>query len=261
MPARYSYLDIINRARIYIDDKLNTPQTQGAWKTEDWLAVMRPEVIACYKKWLREGLISLEWVDQQFIGPVHLWDDESTTPMCIVGVAQDMGSYMRPVMPGQAQFGRAPWYPRTNNYGPATTWTASFGFVNPVGSTQPDVGGPGLYQLRLHPPDTASNYIVRYIPEPAVPTTAAETSTVKFFAPEGYDDYLALRLARKMLAAENSSSQSIERLIMQAEQDMKMDSLANPMNDAPKVRIVRAFGRQSVDTSPWQTTPLNWFYF
>lgn len=261
MPARYSYLDIINRARIYIDDKLNTPQTQGAWKTDDWLALLRPEVIACYKKWLREGLISLEWVDQQFTGPTFLWDNAETVPMCIIGVAQDMGNYMRPVMPAQAEMGRAPWYPRTNTYGPATTWTASFSFVSPSMTDEPDVGEPGKYQLKLHPPDTASNYIVRYIPEPLVPLLANQASSVKFYAPEGYDDYLALRLARKMLAAENSSSQSIERLIMQAESDMKMDSLANPMNDAPKVRIVRPFGRRGVDTSPWQTTPLNWFYF
>jgi hypothetical protein len=93
-----------------------------------------------------------------------------------------------------------------------------------------------------------------------MPTLVASLASVIFYAPEGYDDYLALRLARKALASEGSSSQSIEKLIMEAELAMKMDTLSNPMGDAPKVRVVRPFNRRSLSTNTWQVNPYSWFY-
>lgn len=259
MAAKYSYLDIINRAKIYVDD--NNKVTEGWKRLDDWLAILRPEVLACYRKWIREGLISLSWVDETFTGPTHAFANINYAPLCIIGVVQNMGSYYRPVLPAQAQLGRAPFFQPNSIAGLATTWTASFGFVGEDVNIIPDNENMGIYQLRLHPPDTSSNYIVRYIPEPFVPTLVSSLSTVVFFAPEGYDDYLALRLARKAIASEGGSSQAIEKLIMVAELDMKMDTLSNPMGEAPKVRVVKPFNRQALGSNPWQVNPYNWFYF
>lgn len=260
MAAKYTYLDIIDRAKIYVDD--NNRVTEG-WKTKgNWAALLRPEVISCYRKWLRNGLISLSWGDQAFTGPTFVWDDSDLQPLCIIGVVQNMGNWLRPVPPGQPDLGRASFFqPIAGNNG-ATCWTASFGFVPQLATEVPDNSNVGYYQLRLHPEDTSSNYIVRYIPEPYLPRNDAALATTYFYAPEGYEDYVALRLARKLIATEGGSSQSIERLIAASEEEMKFEAMSNPQGEGPKVRIVRPFRERYVTgSSPWQMSPSRWYYF
>lgn len=252
MAAIYTIQNLIDRARIYVDD--NQKVTKGWKQPEDWLTIAKPEIINCYRKWIREGLIALEWVDTQFTGPIFQFPDK--LPMVILGVAQLTSNGWRRLLPGQILFGRAPFEDAPGNIvGPATHWGASLGFV-PVESDIPDVGLPGIYQVRLHPPDTAANYYVRYIPEPIM------TLTSIVYVPEGFEDYICLLIARKALASEGASSQAIERLIMKAESDMKLASLSNPEGDAPKVRITRSYRRKALDASinPYRTNPYNWYY-
>lgn len=237
----------IDLAKIYVDD--NHKATDGWKEPADWLSMIRPELLALYRKWVRESLLAFSNLDASFTGPTYTFP-AADPPLAIVGVAQQNGSSFRLIQPAMSQFGRAPYW-ESGIVTPALTWTSEID-VNPDGNGDP------TWRLQLHPPDTAAGYIVRYIKFP-------DTSALDKFIilPVGYEDYLALRLARKALASEGASSQAIEKLIVQAEADIRMDSFANTQGNAPKIRIVRPYNKQRIYSSPSNTWPLNpafWFY-
>lgn len=230
--------DVINRARIYVDD--NHKVTDGWKQPADWLAIAGPEIIACYRKWVREGIVSLATVDSAFTGPNYTF---TAGVIAITDVVESLGfgSY-RKVEPASSVYGREPFWDNTiGTQGNSQYWTAAFGTTG--------------YVLKLHPPDTAS-YLVRNIPEPDISTLASI-----LYLPTGLEDYVALRIARKALASEGASSQAIERLLMVAEAEWKMLSLGTTLGDAPRVRITRRphWGSNS-RMFTWQANPYFWYY-
>lgn len=242
----YTTQDIIDRARIYVDD--NHKVTDGWKQPADWLALAKPEILAVYRKWVRESLVSYNTLDAVVSTPPS--QILPGQPLAIIGVAQQNGNSFRLLQPAMSQYGRNPYW-ESGVASPALTWTAS---ISPF----PDVNGNPNYSVTLHPPDTASGYFIRYM---RFPDYALLSNFI--IAPDGYEDYMALRIARKALASEGASSQAIEKLIMQAETDMKMDSLSNTQGDGPKVRIVRPYNKQRIFSNPvvgWPTNPAFWFY-
>lgn len=266
--TQFTAQNIVDRARIYVDD--NNKVTDGWKRPEDWLAMLKPEIRACYRKWVRENIISYEYVDATFTGPKYafLHPGPVTTvsmPLAIIGVAQNMGNCYRVLAPASSQLGRGHIW--DNPSGPtsvATTWTASWSILpndledNRVPENFP-VGDTGFFAVSLHPPDTASNYVVRYIHDPFFGSGAIFDSNYRLDLPDGFEDYVAMRLARKALASEGASSQALERLILQAEADQRMEGLGNQIGDAPKVRRVQSFGRRLYNTS-WEVSPQRWYY-
>lgn len=250
---------IIDQARRYVDDSHKA--TDGWKQPADWLALAQPELMICYRKWVREGLISLQYAEISFTGPTTNFNPSVTvgtiTPLAIIGVVQSLGNGMfRPLQSGMAQLGRAAfWDGPAGISGVSTYWTAGFTTFSTVATGFTTLGTVGAYNLFLHPPD-ASTYIVRFLPEPNI---SALTSVV--YLPTGLDDYVSLRLARKALASEGASSQAIERLIVSAEAEWKMLSLGGMLGDAPKVRIVKPFNRFSYGLRDGYTTnPYYWYY-
>lgn len=243
----YTIQDVIDRAKIYVDD--NHKVTDGWKQPADWLAMIRPELAAVYRKWVRESLISFNTLDGIISNAVFTWPD-TAPPLAILGVAQQVGTQFRMLQYAQSYYGRNPfWEAGTPSI--ATTWTS-------VVDTNPAGDGNPVYSLAIHPPDPAAGYLVRYIKFPDM------SALDKFvILPEGHEDYLALRLAKKALASEGASSQAIERLIIQAESDIKMEALSNAQGDGPRVRIVRPFNKQRLFNrynSIWPTSPMLWFY-
>lgn len=230
--------DVINRARIYVDD--NHKVTDGWKQPADWLSIAGPEIIACYRKWVREGVVALATVDSAFTGPGYTFP---AGVIAITDVVENLGSgSYRKVESASSVYGREPfWDSTTGTQGSSQYWTAAFGTTG--------------YTLKLHPPDTAA-YIVRNIPEPDI-----STLTSVLYLPTGLEDYVALRVARKALASEGSSSQSIERLITVAEAEWKMLSLGTVQGDGPRVRITHKpkWGSNSRHFT-WQTNPYFWYY-
>lgn len=244
--------DIIAQARRYVDD---VAKTSDGWKQPaDWLALLNPEIIACYRKWVRDGLISLECIDRTFTGPQVSFTD--STPMAIVGVVQNMGGgRYRPLRSGPSQYGRDPfWDASLGTGGVSTYWTSSFGFFSDPGTGETSKGVFDAFTVFLHPPDS-SNYIIRYIPEPSVGSLA--TTVV---LPSGFDDYLALLLARKALTTEGASSQGLERLIMKAEADFKMQSLSMVMDGGARVRDTYRSNSLTGQRLSWQMNPYYWYF-
>jgi hypothetical protein len=243
----YTIQNIIDRARIYVDDNHKT--TDGWKQPADWLDLAKSELVAIYRKWVRESIISFSPISGLFTGPSFTFP---TTPLAIIGVAQTIGTQVRVIPSAMSQFGRQPFWDDAvtvpNNTG--TTWTAA-------ADVFPDGDGDIQYTLTLHPPDTADGYQVKYIRFP-------EFNALDKFVilPEGYEDYVALRLAKKALASEGASSQAIERLLISAEAEIKMDSFSNVQGDGPKVRIVRPFSRQLFFSNKvaWPFSPSLWFF-
>lgn len=224
----------------------NHKVSDGWKKPADWITLATPEILACYRKWIREGLISVASTDLAFTSSTVLLTD----PFAILDVVQSLGSgNYRGITPAQSTYGREPFWDNTvSNAGASLYWTAEMvtndGDVN-IGKTI----------LTLHPP-TAGNFIIRYIQQPLI----ADGATI--YLPSGLDDYVALRIARKALASEGASSQAIGQLITVAEQEMKMDLFGKSSGDGPKVRINRSnsCGRFTRDAFTWNVNPYNWYY-
>lgn len=242
----YTIQNIIDRTRIYVDD--NHKVTDGWKEPADWLLLARPEIIAVYKKWLRESLISFSTLDGTITSGSFVFP-AGVPILAVLGVAQQTGQQFRLLQSAMSQYGRAPFW-ESGVSSTATTWTIATDVF-------PDGNGDPQTTLDIHPPDSSAGYLVRYIRCP-------EISTLDKFiiAPEGYEDYMALRIARKALASEGASSQAIERLIISAEADMKMDSLSNTQGDGPKVRITRPYNVQRMmsGSNVWPNNPMFWYY-
>jgi len=243
----YTIQNIIDRARIYVDD--NHKATDGWKEPADWLSLAKSEFANMYRKWVRESVLSFLPITGIFTGPSFTFP---TTPLAIMGVAQVIGNQVRLISPAMSEYGRQPYWDDTitvpNNT--AVTWTGATDVF-------PDGGGNPTFTVTLHPPDTASGYQVKYIRFPEL------DALDKFvILPEGYEDYVALRLARKALASEGASSQAIERLIIDAEASIKMDSFSNIQGDGPKVRIIRPYAKQKLfaNSLTWPYTPAAWYY-
>lgn len=242
----YTIQNVIDRAKIYVDD--NHKVTDGWKEPADWLAIARPELISVYRKWVRESMVAYNPLTAPFTGPTFTFSG-TIPPLAILGVAQVNGTQTRFIQSAMSEYGRQPYFDDTTT-GIAITWTSG---IDPF----PDGNGDLTYSLTLHPPDTSSGYIVKYIRYPEV------SALDKFvMVPEGYEDYIALRIARKALASEGASSQALERLIISAEAEIKMDSLSNTQGDGPKVRVVRSYNKQRFysNSTMWPLNPLYWFY-
>lgn len=249
--------DVIDSARIYVDD--NHKVTEG-WKTPaDWLKIARPEILMTYRKWVREGVISLNYADTNFTGPQVIFEDDSSIPLAIIGVAENMGNgKFRLLQPSQATYGRAPfWDTNLSNLNGAMYWTSGFNYF--VGSADPEgTGHPplsfGKYVIDVKPADSNS-YVARTIPQPR---TASLIDDIR--CPDGLDDYIALRIARKALASEGSSSQAVDKLIAIAEAEWKMNSFGTAIGDAPKVRINTRNNCHQFSFFDWPHNPYFWYY-
>lgn len=237
----FTIQDTIDRARIYLDD--NHKATDGWKEPADWLDIIQPELRAIYRKWVRESLISFTPIDGIISAAAFTY---TSPPLAILGVAQQSGNIFRLLPSAMAHYGRAPFW-ESGTPTTAAFWTASVDTF-PTGSGEPQ------YSVNLHPPDTATGYKVRYINFPSMGNLSDF-----IILPPGHEDYVALRLSRKGLASEGASSQAIERLIINAEAEIKMEAFSNNLGGGPKVRIVRPFAKQRQFTT-WPNNPMYWYY-
>jgi hypothetical protein len=251
--------DIVDRTRFYVDD--NHKVTDG-WKDPNtWLKLVSTELLACYRKFVRENAISLRSFDTQFTGSTYAFDTvaPATNPMVIIGVVENLGSgNYRPILPAQSELGREPFW---DNPATATTgiyWTLERGFDTVVnGVITPSAG----YTLSIHPPVSAT-YIVRYIPTPLTDASKGDvlpTSTTAL--PDELEDYVAMRVAQKALASEGASSQALKELMLRSEAEWKMTSFGTSTSDGARVRIrPRAAWKSTLSPFTWNVNPYTWYY-
>jgi len=226
--------DLIKRSRTYVDD--DHADEAGWIAVSTWLDLFQTEYGQLYRRWVREGLVRPKPTDTAFTGTTNL-----TSVLAIVGVAQDMGSYVRILNPAQSVSGADPfWFPTSPVSGVATSWAAH--------------GAADDLSIELNPAN-ASSYVVRWLPAPARATDPTTTVSLPF----GGDERLVLGVARKAHIKESAASRRLDDEIRDADAELAFTAFGRN-GDSPRVRRVRP----RVDLHPrhpgFPTDSRSWFF-
>lgn len=190
--------DLIDRARVYVND--DHKEDNGWIADSSWLTFFNVEYAHLYRQWVRGGLVRPKPTDTNFTGG-------STTVngvLAVVGVGEDMGSYVRLLRNAQTSRGPDPfWFGSSPMTGKADEYAVH--------------GGADNLYVEVNPPDTATTYIVRWIPTLTYNTSTADTVDL----PYGGDELLVLGMARRALVKESSRSASLEQLRLEVDAEMK----------------------------------------
>lgn len=83
---QFAWSDLIDRARVYLDD--DHFDTEGWIAPATWLTSANVEYAQLYKRWIQMGLIAPAWTDSSFTGHTIM----ITGVRAVLGVVQDLGS-------------------------------------------------------------------------------------------------------------------------------------------------------------------------
>jgi len=218
------WLDIINRARTYVDD--DHEENEGWIPPAKWLDIGNAEFRQQYRRWVRTGLVKPAHTVSSFNGTTSV-----SNVLCVVGVAEDLGTGRpkRLLNPGDQ-----PW---DDVQGLAQEWYAT--------------GSADTLSIGLHPADTSRNYVVRYISRP---TLVTDTATA-YDGPDGSDERIVLGMARRALVKESAASRLLDSLILDADAELNMTAWGRKDGEAPRVR------RNPPATRLWPVDPARWIYF
>src|SRR5690242_11822302 len=148
--------DLIDRARVYVDD--DHKETDGWIDPAKWLTFFNVEYAHQYRQWVRGGLVRPMPTDTTFTGGSVTVNGA----LAIVGVGEDMGSYVRLLTNAQTYGGPDPfWFGSTPPTSKADRWAAH--------------GGADNLLIEVAPKDTATTYTVRWIPTVAYYTDSSVT--------------------------------------------------------------------------------------
>lgn len=226
----YIWQDLIDRARLYVDDDHDD---QAGWiKPTQWLNLGIVEYRLLYKRWVRMDLFRPPWTETVFQGP----STNLTGVLAILGVAQYYAGNNIPyrVLDSmQQRYGRAPFSSAWQNT-PANAWEA--------------VGTGDALTVTISPPDQVNQYAVRWVSTPAVPSALTDTVTL----PMGCDERLVLGMARRASLKDGQRSALLQRMIDEQDADLNMQSFGA----GPRVTVKRPTGLLS-----WVFDPRMWRYF
>lgn len=249
----FTWRELTDRARVYVDDD---HQEQQGWITDaKWLELAKVEYRILYRKWLRLGLVRPAPTDTSFSSAYNIALPTAADisagrlgVLAVVGVAENMTSYMRMLAPAQAARGAYPYWVASGevNQGKSITWAGT--------------GPADEVTVELSPRDTGSTYVVRWIPVPTMPTSLDSTVQLPF----GTDERLVLGLARRAHLKDSGASALLEKLIVEADAELQFAAHGRLDNQAPRVRRVRPdFHRRrwpQLSTSEFPTDPNYWMY-
>lgn len=193
---------------------------------EDWIDVgqwvtwFNWEYLVLYKELVQKSLIVPQFTDQAFTG----YTTNVNRPLAIVGVAENLGSYMRPLRPAQSVGGHYPfWVASSAPGGKSISWMGTEdGLDNIV--------------IELNPRDASGSYVVRSVPLPNLSLGISDT----FSLPPGCDRLLAMRMATYALIVESAASAALERKIKDAREEIGLTFGGRIHGDGPRVRRVRS---------------------
>ena len=226
--ATFTWSDLINRARTYIDD--DHDEEEGWLSPETWLALGNVEYAVLFPRLVRAGLIVPETVDQSFSGPTVAVAEV----LAIVGVAENLGGgRYRLIEPLQSTYGRDPFRSAVAT-SPAIGWLAT--------------GAADDVTVSLQPESTGS-YVVRYIAVPEAATALDDEVEL----PYGCDERLVLGMARRAKLKEMGASAILERLIMEKDADIAMQAHGRVDGDGPRARP-RQIRASETNRWPWNPT-------
>src|SRR5262245_10196895 len=120
----FTWDSLLARARVYLDDDHNE---QSGWiQKADLMVLAQVEYANLYKRWVRMGLVRPTATNTNFTVD---GTGTCTTPLsgvlAIVGVAEDLGNYVRLLQPAQSAIGDEPfWKGSTPFTYKASAWAA-----------------------------------------------------------------------------------------------------------------------------------------
>lgn len=229
--AEFTVDSIVNRARTYIAD--DHDDNEGFIAPERWVDIFNAEYSTLYPDWVRAGLISPAPEDDTFTSHAHTVQGV----LAVVGVAEDLGSgNVRVLRPAQSIHGRAPFWGYRS--GAPEYWLAH--------GTADDLA----FTLE---PRQDGNYFVRYIPVP----TAADALADTFDVPYGCDERLVLGVARRAKLKDGAASALLERLMLEADAQLKFRAFGRANGDAPRIRRTR---EPAPPATHFPTDPRLWRY-
>lgn len=250
---QHTWRELVGRARLYLND--DHREQQGWIEDSGWLGIITAEWPVLHRKWTRMGVVRPAAIDTTFPAAAYqvtLPDvaHGDTRPGClaVVGVAEDLTSYMRYLAPAQVARGAYPFWvaPGEVNQGKAVTWAA--------------YGSSDAVTVEISPRDPGGTYVVRWLATPRVPVSLDETVDI----PLGCDERLVLGLVRRALLKDSGASALLERLISEADAEIQFTAHGRLDNQAPRVRRVRPdFHRRrwpQLSTSQFPTDPNYWMY-
>lgn len=208
--ALYSLEDIVDRARVYVDDDHNAK----SWiKDPAWVAIVKAEYAQLYKRWLRSGIIVPAISETTFTGDTATL----TGVLAIIGVAEVVDSnHYRFVDAAQPRVGQDSTWSDLLPDGPSAEWTA--------------IGSGDNLTVTLYPAPSNGTYIIRYIPVPTAPTSLASTLELPYTC----DERLVLGVARRSHLKDSGASRLLDQLIFDADAEL-MFHAASKVN-GPRVR-------------------------
>jgi len=202
---QFTWQTLVDRARVYIDD--DHDDTEGFLSDTAWLALCNAEYSQLYRRWVRSGLVTPAITQST----LSLTSGVATVNgvLAVVGVAEDMGSYMRLLAPAQPSVGReAFWLGSTESTGTAVQWAAT--------------GSGDNLSVELYPHPSTGTYVIRHIPTVAYSTALSQSVEV----PYGADERMVLGLARRANVKGRDSSMLIERLINDADAELNFTAFS-----------------------------------
>lgn len=250
---QFTARELVERARVYLDD--DHVEKQGWIRDAHWLGIFNAEYMQLYRKWTRLGLVRTAPTDTTFQSIYHIALPTAADVtagrvgvLAVVGVAEDMGSYMRYLAAAQPSRGAYPFWVASGeiNQGKAVTW-AAYGAADDI-------------NVEISPRDNGGTYTVRWIPLPAMPASLDDQIDI----PLGTDERLVLGLARRAHLKDSAASALLEKLIVEADSELQFAAHGRADTQAPRVRRVRPdFHRRrwpQLSTSEFPTDPNYWLY-
>lgn len=232
----FTWQSLIDRARVYIAD--DQKDQNGFIAADKWMLLAQVEYAVLYRKWVRQGLVRPAPTNTTFTGSTTL-----NGVLAVVGVGEDMGSYVRLLYNSQVPMGADPFWPgSTPPTSQAIEWAAH--------------GVADNLAIELNPPDTTTTYTVRWIPTVAYATDP--TATVDL--PYGGDERLVLGMARRAFVKETVRSQALDELMREADAEMAFTAFGR-VPGGPRVRRAPPRGRTfPVRYATFPTDQSLWFY-
>ncbi len=252
--AIVTWRHIVDRARVYVAD--DHDERQGFLKDGQWLDIARVEYEFLYRRWIRNGLvrpaqISTEVPAGQYTVTLPLTTDVAQGRpgvYAIIGVAENMNSYFRMLVPAQGARGAYPFWvaPGEINQGKSTSWAAT--------------GVSDQITVELSPRYTGSSYFVRWVAIPPLPQNLDDQVEIPF----GCDERLVLGCARRALLKDSGASQLLERLIVESDAEIQFAAHGRLDSQGPRVRRVHPdFHRRrwpQLGAGTFPTDPNYWIY-
>ena len=193
--------DLIDRARVYLDD--DHKEADGWIDPAKWLVLFNVERANLYRKWVRMGLVRPAPKTNTFVGTTTL-----AGVLAVIGVGEDLGSFVRLLTPAQVTRGADPFWPGSTPIGSkAIEWAAH--------------GSADDLTIELDAPADTTTYTVRWLP--TLPYVTDATQVVDL--PDGCDERLVLGLARRAMVKEVVRSALVEQLIREADEEVTFSAV------------------------------------